>query len=188
MTLQLFQVPVCPFTGVRGWLSNEEDQKLVELSQRFNIEGAVLLNSGVEYGRSISILAKAAPLAKVFGIEISPKDSYYPQMLAADLHPTIIVGNALEAAKNWALPIDFAFIDDNHELAHLRVEIPLWAKHIKVGGVIAFHDTAAPTNMNPHWLHAEVQQALGEWLEVDGHKWQELPSADSIRAFERIAK
>lgn len=188
MVLLIHQIPQSPFTGVRGWLSLDEDEKLIELSKRFNVEGAVLVNSGVEYGRSISLLAKFAPLATVWGVELSPKVDYYPQMKAAKLNPTIIVGNALEVAKNWALPIDFAFIDDDHSLNHLRIEIPLWTQHIKVGGVIAFHDAAPETNLAPHWLHVEVQQALNEWQEADGDKWIELQSADSIRVFERIAK
>ena len=188
MVLQLHQIPTCPFTGVRGWLSIEEDECLIALARRFDTEGAIYVNSGVEYGRSISILTKAAPLAKVYGVELSPKDEYIPQMLTANLHPTVLIGDALLIAKSWRLPLDLCFVDDCHSLNHLRKEIPLWAQHIKLGGVIAFHDTAAPTNLHPHQLHAEVQQALTEWLAVDGHNWKELESADSIRVFERIGK
>jgi len=188
MVYQLFQVPQSPLTGVRGFLSIDEDNLLASLAQRFNFEGAEVANLGIEYGRSISILAKFAPLARVQGVELSPKPDYAPMMRDAGLDPIVIIGDVLEIGKTWKTPLDLLFIDDDHTVAHLRKEIPLWAQHIRIGGVIAFHDTAAPTNLNPHWLHAEVQQAIEEWLKLDGHNWKELDSADSIRVFERIGK
>ena len=152
----------------------------------FNEYHATIVNIGVEYGRSISLFAKAAPFASVYGVELSPRPEYAVNMAAAGLTPTVLIGDSAEIGMQWERAIDLCFIDACHWYNCVVKDIRAWCPHVKVGGVVLFHDAAPHTNPAPHEQHIEVERAINEWQAQDGNKWRELNSVDTIRGFERV--
>lgn len=49
-----------------------------------------------------------------------------------------------ELVKLWSLPIDFLFIDGDHEYSSVIDDIYGWTPHVKIGGVISGHDYDIP--------------------------------------------
>ncbi len=45
-----------------------------------------------------------------------------------------------EACKNWNKEIDLLLIDGNHHYDSVSIDYFRWYPHVKVGGIIAFHD------------------------------------------------
>jgi predicted O-methyltransferase YrrM len=75
--------------------------------------------------------------------------------------------DSINMAKVWSYgQVDLVFIDGEHSHEYVAVEGPLWYKHVKPGGVIAFHDYGAE-----FWgalVEAINAMALGEpILQVD---------------------
>ncbi len=49
-------------------------------------------------------------------------------------------GYSFELCRQWIEPIDFLFIDANHEYEAVLRDFSVWSHFLKPGGVIAFHD------------------------------------------------
>ena len=47
----------------------------------------------------------------------------------------------LKSAEQFTTPIDFLFIDSDHEYQHVLDTLRLWAFKVRSGGIIAMHDT-----------------------------------------------
>ena len=73
--------------------------------------------------------------------------------------------DSVELAKEWqqlrfGVPLDFVFIDGDHNPAYVAEEGPLWWANLKPGGVLAFHDYGAE-----YWgalVHAIDAMKLGK--------------------------
>lgn len=63
--------------------------------------------------------------------------------------------------------VDLVFIDTDHTLATTRAEIAAWHPHVRVGGVMVFHDyfLAEPPRDG-------VQQAVNEFAEAHKDEWR----------------
>jgi predicted O-methyltransferase YrrM len=63
-------------------------------------------------------------------------------------------GDSKEIARTWAEPIDYIFIDGDHEYEGACGDILGWLPHIRKGGYIAVHDykkgDILPTDDGPH--------------------------------------
>ena len=46
---------------------------------------------------------------------------------------------SVEVLKDWSMPVDGVFIDAEHTTKGIT-EDAKWIKHVKIGGIIAFHD------------------------------------------------
>jgi len=51
-----------------------------------------------------------------------------------------IKGYSFECCRNWTQPIDFLFIDANHEHRAVLRDFNNWVPFVKIGGGVAFHD------------------------------------------------
>jgi MMP 1-O-methyltransferase len=51
-----------------------------------------------------------------------------------------IQGYSYDVVKGWNKPIDFLFIDAAHDYEDVLHDFTEWAPHVKIGGIIAFHD------------------------------------------------
>jgi len=74
--------PYSPYTDVPGWLETDEEDTLIEYAKTVP-EGGVIVNVGVEFGRSMAAFVKYAPTATVYGIEINPLDAYSANLTEA---------------------------------------------------------------------------------------------------------
>jgi predicted O-methyltransferase YrrM len=56
---------------------------------------------------------------------------------------TVLRTTSQEAAVNWSGgPIDFLFIDGNHEYLGVRSDFELFQPHLNAGSLVAFHDSS----------------------------------------------
>lgn len=171
-------VPQSPITGVRGWLTDKEEQELIRLAQLYTPDThAVILELGGEYGRSASAFAyalKHSPNSEVHTIDLFPAN----HGVVGDLLP--IWKENTEPLREWVkiiphqcessryprgmskIELDVLFIDACHWYDCVIADLDKWASHVKVGGVMILHDYAkAP---DAHVQHIEVKQACDDWL------------------------
>ena len=83
---------------------------------------------------------------------------------------------SLDAARIWAQPIGLLFIDALHEYEHVRSDYLHWARHIPVGGWIAFHDWIDDPSHPYYGVKVAIDEVVigsGEWnnVEVTEHLW-----------------
>ena len=60
----------------------------------------------------------------------------------AELEDTVvpIVASSSAAARNWATPLAFVFIDGGHSMEAAMADYRSWVTHIVSGGILAVHD------------------------------------------------
>lgn len=185
------QAPISPITGCPGWLSNAEEALLMRYAQQLHASD-VIVNIGCEYGRSLIALAKAAPDAKVYGVELAPKTELHSNLLEAGLYYSLIIeGDSKAVGKEWTQKGDtvvhLLFVDGAHEYENVVGDIEAWYPHIALNGYIIFHDVAQITNQQPHYLHFEVTRAITEWVQSQSD-FEAIEQADSIAVFRRVSK
>lgn len=145
-------------------LTLNEAKLLFSLPQKIPKIG-VIVEIGSYKGASTILLAKASKIAKrgkvyaidPFNIEIKInkpiqevrafKKNIFPIFLKnikkARLADWVvpIVKTSTKAAKNWNRPISLLWIDGNHDYKFVKEDFVFWEKHLKKGGLIAFHDS-----------------------------------------------
>jgi predicted O-methyltransferase YrrM len=197
--------PLSVFTGCPGWESVPE-QYTLHAQASIVPEHGVIVEIGSEFGMSASIFCMAADhTVEIFSIDLFPGDlgkqhranlveAGFGEKLPAGyvMRNTPLQGDSYEMGQHWRVTathhgrnghmIDLLFIDGDHSYNGVVRDIAAWTPHVKVGGVIIFHDAAPETNRNPHPLHYEVQRAIDEWVSP---AWLEQPSCDSMRIFIR---
>ncbi len=188
--------PYSKITGVPGWETEHEQNLLLTLARKVP-PGGVIVEIGSEWGMSASLLCYGSQQRNiaVHCVDLFPND-YRGDMMAHHAHNLRTAGfgdrviyhrgDSGNVGEFWDGAIDLLFIDGDHSFNGVSRDINAWCGHIKVGGIVIFHDTAAKSNTNIHTLHIEVSQAIDAWQKQDGAHWRELPSVDSMRVFERI--
>lgn len=94
------------------------------------------------------------------GLKLAAEHFLSPLRSIANLR----VGNSLKMAETYPdASLDFVFLDDNHNGAHVAAELRVWWQKVKMGGTLAGHDLDFP----------EVAAAVDEfaaWLTGAGHR------------------
>lgn len=181
-------------TGVPGWESPNEENKLIELA-RLIPDGGLIVEIGGEYGRSASqfLYATQGKDIKVVTVDLFPTDHHVAGDLFAAMHLNIIEakldthrhvqikGSSWEVGQGWkGHGIDLLFIDGDHTYEGVRKDIEAWVKFVKPGGIVAFHDYAI--DENSHYLHHEVKKAVDEWV---SNSFSPIGQTDSLVLFAR---
>lgn len=179
--------PTSPRTGVPGWLTNAEEDLLADLAAQLTAKD-VFVGIGVEYGRSMSVIASVSPSQHLYGVELNPQPGYEANMKEAGLagRTTILVGDSADVGRRRdGDDIAMLFIDGAHEYPAVLADLRNWTPFVKPGGVVVLHDVACETNKLPHALHYEVKRALDEWQ--DTSVWKFERSVDSMVVLRRVA-
>lgn len=133
---------------------------------------SVIMAIGVWTGKSTIAMAEAAKEKshRVYAVDHflgSPSDETYEMSMERDIaaefqsnidkfglgHWIVTMRwDASELSSTWSVPLDMVFIDADHEYKSVVNDIYGWARHVKVGGIIALHDFDLPG----------VQQAVSE--------------------------
>ena len=105
----------------------------------YNEEGNVILEIGTRLGYSASIIAQAAPLAKVITLEpLSNRVSKAREYLAPFPNITVVQAYSWDYLETYEGPeLSAVFVDGDHKRAHKDVP---WYYKLKPGGLILFHD------------------------------------------------
>lgn len=179
---------VSELTGVPGWETILEQETLAAYASNMPDNG-IIVEIGAEFGMSASLFCWFAPhTAKIYSIDLFPGDLlqvHTDNLKRAGFagRSKQIQGDSAQIGFGWQLgKIDLLFIDGDHSYNGVQRDIAAWIPHVKVNGVVIFHDAAPRTNPNPHYLHLEVQRAIDEWRNKD---WTEQPPKDTMRIFIR---
>jgi len=81
-----------------------------------------------------------------------------------------------EASMSWSDPISFLFIDGDHAYESVKQDFSLWARHIVIGGILAFHDTRSWPG--PTQLAKEIDEC--------DNAFKKTVMIDEITAFVRV--
>lgn len=133
-----------------GYLHREEVLFLEELMNMLP-EEPVIVNIGAGAGTSSLLFAEIRPLAKRYSVDISPggplggfegeRNAFIGSGLTI---PIQILGDSYKVGISWENePIDFLFVDGDHSDNSVRRDITAWLPHMKMDGVVAFHDYSA---------------------------------------------
>lgn len=95
-----------------------------------------------------------------------------------DHHPKFIftAGNDLDPV--YTKDIDFLFIDTSHTYEHTKLELDKWGERVRVGGIIAMHDTSI------HW--PECRKAMMEYIEANGYPAVHFPNQNGFSIIYKI--
>lgn len=98
----------------------------------------VYVEIGVQYGRSLCLAARYSK-ARVFGVDIQPTLCEW-WLRNEGLEYTYYFLGSDAVSKDWSDPISMLFIDGDHSYEGCKKDIDNWAKFVKPGGAIFFHD------------------------------------------------
>lgn len=154
-----------PRTAVMG----EEPEWLAAQAAALT-EDAVIVHLGVERGASIMCSRAGNPMARIVGIDNDPR------CMGQDVDAELILADSRTVAFDE--PVDFLFVDADHNQGSVLADIQNWQGRIVPGGVMAFHDYG---NAHLRWC-AGVKAAVDGW---DWSGWTEIAAPGSIRAFRK---
>lgn len=146
--------------------------------------GASIVEIGVEYGRSSSIMAQ---MAMAHGHSVTFIDpfvdsrslaSFVGLMQRIGLHYTLHVMRTSEVrAERLPMPVDFLLIDGSHDRQDIEEDCTKLLPRVATGGLVLAHDYGRDSLpdvypvMNEHmtpdaWEQVEVAGTLGVWRRV----------------------
>lgn len=190
------------FEDVQGFLDPLEGYTLYHLAKKGPSRGAIV-EIGSLFGRSTCWLAAGACDAKrdkVVAVdhflgspehqsdgsapisELANGGSTYPKFIANlqrfNLREwvDVRVGNSLQIAAAWQLPIRLLFIDGDHSYEASKADADAWCKFVAVGGLVAFHDVG---------VFQGVTDCFGELRSDDTH-WKLVSRTGSIGVLQRL--
>jgi len=141
-------------------------------------DGAKALEIGM--GRGGFHLELLKKFHHVTSVEIDTRQAYvFYHGLTNKTRSTIVVGDSNDrdviAEVSYYGPFNFLFIDGDHECQSVLNDWGIYSPMVRIGGIVAFHDTNAP-----HWLPGP-RQAIGmitkNWNHLGnvwGYSWYTL--------------
>jgi len=139
-------------SAVKGWLSAAEGDLLYTLARQCT--SACIVEIGSYQGKSTTFLAagsEAGSRVPVYAIDphsgskASPEgvEGVERQIARAGLSHLVrpIVSPSTDAAPGFHEPIEFLFIDGNHQLRAVTEDWDMWVHKVIPGGYVALHDT-----------------------------------------------
>jgi glycosyltransferase involved in cell wall biosynthesis/predicted O-methyltransferase YrrM len=137
-------------TRIEGWLTDDEGKFLYCAARNCTGKG-VIVEIGSWKGKSTFFIGKGSEGAgkiKIYAIDPHLEGSYEEfkrNIKNAELNDIVIpvVKTSEEAAKDFTEPVEFIFIDGDHEYESVKKDFELWFPKLINKGIIAFHDTVA---------------------------------------------
>ncbi len=81
--------------------------------------------------------------------------------------------------------LDFVYIDGDHSYDYAMLDIILWTRRVRPGGIVAGHDYIAPKGFN-HAYDVNVKEAIDDYVRI--HKIETLYLTDAEGAVNRSDK
>ena len=109
--------------------------------------GGTIVEIGTAEGATARLMRDAAkPDVGIYTVDVAPSRIARESLAGRNVN---VVAKASELfAADWASqvgrPIDFLFIDGNHDLLHVVTDWNAWTPHVRSGGLVAFHDFDPP--------------------------------------------
>ena len=144
---------------IGGWLTEDEGLFLHETAKRVNQENAIV-EIGSWKGRSTVCLGRGSQdgsHASVYAIDHHRGSSKHQKMFRSidtfdefksnirnamiDDYIVAVRETSEHAARTFDKPVQFLFVDGEHEFKSVNADITSWLSKVIAGGVIAFHDS-----------------------------------------------
>lgn len=144
---------------------------------------AVIVNIGVAHCGSMYCLRAGNSTATLYGIDIVA----CPVKISPELKAKFIINDSTKCYRDFHHLINLLFIDGDHHYASVTSDLTHWASKIVPGGRVILHDChPLPKDIPPNPHLVEVNQAVNDWLKLNGKRWKELKATNSMRAFQRL--
>jgi hypothetical protein len=109
--------------------------------------GGTIVEIGTAEGATARLMRDAAkPGVEIYTVDVAP--SQIARASLAGRQVTVVARASEMFAGEWpeqvGRPIDFLFIDGNHDLLHVVGDWNLWTRHLRPGATVAFHDFDPP--------------------------------------------
>ena len=174
---------------IEGHLLDEEIKYLHQSAS--NIADGSIVEIGNFRGKSTVALAKGAPNSvEIFTIDPHKKWPKNDPTFGPE-DRKVLLQNLLDykvldqvrpidlpsevPSKGWNNPISFLFVDGDHSYHGCKRDFLNWHPHVKIGGIIAFHDA----NKN----HIGVPDVIGEVLE--DYPYEIMEEAGGIKSLKK---
>ncbi len=153
-----------------GYLSEAEVDLVRECAAQVPADG-VIVGIGAGAGTHTLAILETTEDCVVFSIDIRCGER--PELTSEHLriaeagygetgHVIRIWGDSKVVGKRWPIPVDFCFIDGDHTEEGIIGDIQAWARHVKPGGIIAFHDYGSP-NWPAVAANVDKMEKRGGW-------------------------
>jgi predicted O-methyltransferase YrrM len=168
----------------QGYLTGDEVAFVHEMASMIPPDGVVVAIGAGAGTHTLAILEVTNDVV-IFSVDIRCGES--PELTNEHLrlkevgyaetgHVIRIWGDSKIAGKRWPIPIDFLFVDGDHEESGIIGDIQEWVRHVKPGGVYAFHDYGATP-----W--PAVKATVDKFSQREG--WTHLQTVDHLIAFRK---
>ena len=109
--------------------------------------GGTIVEIGTAEGATAKLMRDAAAAGvEIYTVDIAPSRIAREWLAGSGVH--VIGRPSTEFARDWTgsvgRPVDFLFIDGNHDLEHVAGDWNSWAPLVRPGGRVAFHDFDPP--------------------------------------------
>lgn len=107
-------------------------------------EGGVIVEIGTAQGGTSAIFYNATRQKNVniYSVDIAPSRRAYKNLQGTGVQ--VIRSASSRLARTWiqkvGTPIDLLFIDGNHSFQSVFEDFTLWVQHLRLGGIVIFHD------------------------------------------------
>jgi predicted O-methyltransferase YrrM len=143
-------------------IKNIKDGKLVDLGVRGGVSSDIMLIESEERNN------------KVFGVDVNINGIAEP-VLKNSNYKTLL-GDSVTIGKRWKEEIDFLFVDTFHIKDQVMCELYYWYPHVKVGSMIAFHDSNWPEGMRDTYGEIQwgrVEEGIMEFFGIDSLTYED---------------
>ncbi len=148
---------------VDGWLTDNEGELLYNTAKNCKGNSGAIVEVGSWKGKSTIYLGKGSKagnhvkvyaidphigspeLKEIFGDNIWTFEEFKENIKTAEVDDIVVPINktSVEAAETFQEPIEFLFIDGDHNYEMVKLDFELWFPMVIEGGIIAFHDSGA---------------------------------------------
>lgn len=181
------------FLTIPGWLSSREALGLYRSVLSLESAHPNVVELGTFEGRSAFVLARAILEVGAGQVHcIDPFDrrgevgfsKYYPesnvktpglrqksvadrmQQLGVGAAIRLHIGTSKDVVCTWCEPIDLLYIDADHEYEQVLEDFRAWSRHLRTGGLIAFHDVGSSQHTGPKQVVEEHLVHSQDWTQV----------------------
>jgi predicted O-methyltransferase YrrM len=193
---------IFPYESIPGWLSEDEAITLYELALSMPNDRPVAVEIGSWLGKSSLVISKGLKGKNgpklycidpfngdadevdraMYGREMRKLNRTLEETFLDNMksHGVLEVvrpmrGYSFEFAESFNQPIDFLFIDGNHDYQAVLQDYQQWSPLLKIGGVIAFHDVVLGDNPDPAGPGMVAKEHI-----FDSPNWSNVKLVDAL--------